>query len=587
MRQCVHPPFFCLTWIMYRNATTLEDICRLALPQDCQLFVGSEFLGRAVSWACSLRPSPPAFPKLDGDELALIDLDDLRRLDPKMRLDRVIHSLQSAHVTAIAVLGEVNKTAIRAAESHRIALLQIPDGYSTVQIERDVIRLIVDRDGYIAQRSADFQRELNQTALDGGDLMRIAGSIHSFVKEPVILLREDGEVAASSGLDDLPPERQQALQDGIPNVTALKSWVAVQKIDELNDAVGVLQLEHPTSLEDDQAIILGTTTSRQSGASTAELSRREIVIAPIVASEMVRGYCIIFRSPSDSGMELRPVEAIAASQGAAASALEWAKQNAVDVAEKRMQAAFVDELLASKIADEEAWIQRGISLGYEMNRPHAAWMVQAKNVVGWPQPLIQYTQSLGVNPPTSQREDGLLLFWPLDNPRSGRELKSLALTFVEKLTENAPQAELMIGIGRPGVGPGEWHRSQQQAQESWRLGREWNGTAVTYFGDLEFYQLLTALRGNPEAARFYRRNLGKLITHDENRNSELVQTLEAFFSCHGNLSQTATRLHIHRNTLTYRLDQISEITRLDLDDPDARFSLQLALKLQPIVQHIP
>ena len=98
------------------------------------------------------------------------------------------------------------------------------------------------------------------------------------------------------------------------------------------------------------------------------------------------------------------------------------------------------------------------------------------------------------------------------------------------------------------------------------------------------YQLLTGLSTNPEAARFFRKTLGKLISHDDNKNSELVQTLDAFFACHGNLSQTATRLHIHRNTLTYRLEQIANITQLDLDDPDARFSLQLALKLRPVLK---
>ncbi|MCB0089349.1 MAG: helix-turn-helix domain-containing protein [Caldilineaceae bacterium] len=61
-------------------------------------------------------------------------------------------------------------------------------------------------------------------------------------------------------------------------------------------------------------------------------------------------------------------------------------------------------------------------------------------------------------------------------------------------------------------------------------------------------------------------------------------TLEAFFECHGNLSQTAAQLHIHRNTLTYRLERIAEIAQLDLNDADARFSLQLALKLQPIMK---
>ena len=77
--------------------------------------------------------------------------------------------------------------------------------------------------------------------------------------------------------------------------------------------------------------------------------------------------------------------------------------------------------------------------------------------------------------------------------------------------------------------------------------------------------------------------MGRLIAHDEKQGGDLVATLDVFFSCHGNLSQTAAQLHIHRNTLTYRLDRIAAITRFDLGDPDARFSLQLALKLRPVV----
>jgi purine catabolism regulator len=278
------------------------------------------------------------------------------------------------------------------------------------------------------------------------------------------------------------------------------------------------------------------------------------------------------------------VEEIAVTQGAAAAALEWAKQNAVDLAEERMRATFVDELLASEIADEQAWIQRGASLGYELTRPHVAWMVQAQNVRNWPGPLLRFAEERGVHVPASWRDEGLLLFWPIDNPNSGRELKSVATEFVNRVQTSSPQAEITVGIGRPGVGPAQWYRSQQQARESWRLGKTWRGTSVTYFGDLGLYQLLTALGKDVEAARFYRKTLGKLIDHDQEHNAELVETLEAFFAGHGNLSQTAGRLHIHRNTLTYRLDRIAEITQLDLNDADARFSLQLALKLRPVMK---
>jgi purine catabolism regulator len=271
-------------------------------------------------------------------------------------------------------------------------------------------------------------------------------------------------------------------------------------------------------------------------------------------------------------------------QGAGAAALEWAKLNAIGVAEERMRSTFLDELLASEIADEQAWIQRGSSLGYNLTRPHVAWVVDAKNVPAWPAPLLRFLESQGINALVSRREEGQLIFWPIDNPKSGRELKVAANDFVGQLLAKQPKAQIVIGIGRPGVGPAKWIQSLQQARESWRLGKEWKGAPITYFGDLGLYQLLTALGTNPEAMRFFRKTLGRLITHDDNKNAELVETLEAFFECHGNLSQTANRLHIHRNTLTYRLERISVITQLDLDDPDARFSLQLALKLRPVMK---
>ena len=116
---------------MYKSTTTIDDVFRLALPAQTQLLVGAELLNRPVSWACSLRPSPPAFPKLDGNELALIDLEDLRRLDPKMRLDRVIRSLQQARVSAVAILGEsagvlAETGAVAAARDHQLVLFQLP-----------------------------------------------------------------------------------------------------------------------------------------------------------------------------------------------------------------------------------------------------------------------------------------------------------------------------------------------------------------------------------------------------------------------------------------------------------------------------
>ena len=548
---------------MYKSTTTIGDVFRLALPAQTQLLAGAEYLNRAVSWACSLRPSPPAFPKLDGNELALIDMEDLRRLDPQMRLDRVIRSLQNARVAAVAILGDMGEAgATAAARDNHLVLFQLPNSVSLTQVERSVIRLIVDRAGYIAQRSAELQRELSQAALNGGGLSKIAARLYSFVQQPVVLLSETGQVNVAAGIDHLNPDQRKLLLDGLPNLTMLRSWTATQPAEGLHASVGTLPLASPAG----------------SGAY------RYTILAPVYANDGVHGYCLLLRGSSQAEQEISAVEEVAVTQGASAAALEWAKQNAVGIAEERMRATFLDELLAAEIADEQAWIRRGSSLNYDLTRPHVAVLADASGIPDWPAPLLRFMQQRQVMAPHTRRDEGVLFFWPVESPKSGREFKSIAGEFVGQIQARNSRARLIIGIGRPGVGPANWLQSLQQARESWRLGKEWETAPVTYFGDLGLYQLLTGLSTNPEAARFYRKTLGKLISHDDNKNSELVQTLDAFFACHGNLSQTATRLHIHRNTLTYRLEQIANITQLDLDDPDARFSLQLALKLRPVLK---
>ncbi len=380
---------------MNRSTATVDDVFRLALPAQTELLAGAAYLNRPVSWACSLRPSPPAFPKLDGNELALVDIDDLRRLDPKMRIERVIRMLHNARVAGVAVQGISDDVApaIAAARDNNLVLFQLPPGVPITQIERTVIRLIVDRAGYIAQRSADLQRELNQVALHEGGLERIADHLHRFVQQPVILLDENGRIAATSGLNTLAAEVRQQVLEGLPNLTMLRSWAATQPADAIAHSVGTLPIQ----------------------ATPPTLPYCAVVVAPVFASDNIHGYCLLLRTAVQSEQEVTAVEEVAAIQGASAVALEWAKQNAVGIAEERMRATFLDELLAAEIADEQAWIRRGASLGYDLTRPHIAMIVDASNVPTWPAPFLRYVHQRQVSAPYTCRNESVLIFWPTDN----------------------------------------------------------------------------------------------------------------------------------------------------------------------------
>ena len=104
--------------------------------------------------------------------------------------------------------------------------------------------------------------------------------------------------------------------------------------------------------------------------------------------------------------------------------------------------------------------------------------------------------------------------------------------------------------------------SYREADQALAIGRALlGGGRCVHFEHLGVQRLLFQLRDNPELASFYDDLLGKLQAHDERQGAELVNTLEAFFEWNGNHVRTAQSLHLHRNTLLYRLDRAQDGAR--------------------------
>lgn len=66
---------------------------------------------------------------------------------------------------------------------------------------------------------------------------------------------------------------------------------------------------------------------------------------------------------------------------------------------------------------------------------------------------------------------------------------------------------------------------------------------------------------------------------DQESQTDLINTLEAYLSNNGRLKQTSDQLFIHINTLKYRIKQITELTGLDLDDFNLKCKLYIDLQL--------
>jgi len=160
------------------------------------------------------------------------------------------------------------------------------------------------------------------------------------------------------------------------------------------------------------------------------------------------------------------------------------------------------------------------------------------------------------------------------------DARRLAHACLARLAELFPAAKVVIGIGGTCRDPREVARSYAQAQRTTqtlrRLGRA--GT-VSAFGDLGILRLLLQVPDLAELRSFAADVLGKLSMHEQEHKSEYLTTLACYFR-ENNSPQRASRiLHVHPNTVAYRVKRIEEITGLRLDNYTDRLIAQVALEI--------
>lgn len=96
-------------------------------------------------------------------------------------------------------------------------------------------------------------------------------------------------------------------------------------------------------------------------------------------------------------------------------------------------------------------------------------------------------------------------------------------------------------------------------------------------GEIGMHRLLQA--GAPDALRaaLRQRVLGPLLTYDAEQGTDLVHTLRVFLECSGSPTRAARALHVHVNTLRYRIGRASELLDADLTEFTEQLDVYLAL----------
>lgn len=152
-------------------------------------------------------------------------------------------------------------------------------------------------------------------------------------------------------------------------------------------------------------------------------------------------------------------------------------------------------------------------------------------------------------------------------------------TAVGALDPGLGPAPLRVGVSDPVTGGQGLLGAAAEARAVAVAVTESLPHTVTGPDRLSSHSLLLA--GVPaELRQAYRaRVLGPLIGHDRAHRTELVQTLAVYLDCSGSWSRCAERMHLHVNTVRYRVERIEALTGRDLRRLEDQVDLLLALRL--------
>lgn len=528
-----------------------------ALPSGTVQVAGSTGLDREVSWPSVLRTRPPAFQSLRGGEFLLISSAALHLLDPGLTLARLLQSVAQAKVAAAAIVGEIPADAAELADSAGLPLYALPENTSLPDLERELSRSIVEWQAETQRRWQEISREFTELALEGRGVAAIAQALSRATG--LLVAFEDRFGSLSLFGQPTTPDLEAAFHAGQP---ALQAWLRGRRLSGSEPPIEEFPLD---------------------GVGLRRLC------APILLRDGVVGYLSLGRARS----AFRELERVALGRAAAACAIEVLRESAALDAEDRVGATFLDELIAGDVVSPERIRRLASRLGYDLRVPQIVLAIQRHS---------RRPPAAVTNGDAAARE----FQTTLDAEFSRRQIRCLARAWDERaavlystpgsLPRTGELQELVRGIGsrlgdpvsagvsRLASGPEGIPVAYREAQGALTLGvRLFGPGRVTSYGDLGVYRLLLELERSPELPSFYQEVLGKLEANDRRGDGELIRTLEAYFASRNSPTEAAERLHLHRNTLLYRLRRIQTITGLDLDDPETRLALHLALRVGQVL----
>lgn len=306
-----------------------------------------------------------------------------------------------------------------------------------------------------------------------------------------------------------------------------------------------------------------------------------VVVAPVSLGEDVAGYLLtVGHREHDLSEDMR---LLVTEHAAMVCGVVLGRDLVVAAAAGRARQELVEGLLFARHRDEREVGRWARHLGFDAARSYyvLALALSGSHSGSGFAPIEALLTRLAPDAIVARRTDEVVAVVPLTG--HGRTPADQGRTLARACTAVVAERRLgtaTIGIGNPCHAAADIARSYAEARRALAASERMGGSCgVTTFADLGIHRLLLRVPDVADLRAFAEEVLGTLREEEQTTGMEYLTTLSVYFEENSSPRRAAQRLHVHPNTVSYRIRRVEEITGLSFDVHRDRLMAEVAVEI--------
>ncbi|MBB5159630.1 helix-turn-helix domain-containing protein [Saccharopolyspora phatthalungensis] len=386
------------------------------------------------------------------------------------------------------------------------------------------------------ERASAVHEDLTAVVLQGGHANGVAETLSKALDRPVVILDRE-----------LVPVTQEPVAGGV-RYSAPDGAL----LPEVRDAIEA---------------------SRQSGRCVfvdGSSPSPEVAVA-VVASETLLGAVLV----GYGDLELREVEQRTIERAAQITALVAVKQEAVAAAEDRVRGELVSDILRGDASRWQELLLRARAREVRLEELRSVVIVAVSPDRRGP--AFEALRRAVAGGLVGERDGMLTVLAPSPDPMT-------AAREVWQAVRRAQREPVLVVAGPPARSAAELGQCFESARRCVQLLSNLNTVEGTV--DAQAYEPYMAMfgPGGKELSGFIAATIGPVLRWDQERGTQLFETLRVFADSYASPTRTARVLHVHINTVTQRLERISALLDANWREPEPLFRISVAARLHALAR---